>query len=85
MKIGGTHCAPLLLRQAHIGKVENSHLELVIEELNLQGIVAQRMKLITKMKVMVVAHEHPNPIKNEDPKEKEANKYFQPKLLAAAD
>ena len=57
----------------------------MIEELHLHGIVVQRTELITKMKAMVFVHEYPNPIKKEDPKEKEAKKHFHPKLLLAAD
>ena len=40
--------------------------------------------MITKMKVMVISHAQQNPIKKEDPKEKEATKCFDPKLLTAA-
>ena len=57
----------------------------MIEEWCLRGIVVQRTELITKMKAMVISHEHPNPRKKEDPKEKDTKKYFHPKLLAAAD
>ena len=40
--------------------------------------------MITEMKAMVIDREHPNPIKKEEPKEKEAKKYFYPKLLIAS-
>ena len=41
------------------------------------------MELIAKMKVRVIVHEHPNAIKKEDTKEKEARTYFHSKLLTA--
>ena len=35
------------------------------------------------MNDIMIAHESPNSIKKEDPNEKEAKKYFHPKLLIA--
>ena len=84
MKIRHTHHTPLLLRQAHIGKVTNAYRRLLIEELCPRGIVVQRMELITKTKAIVISRECPNPIKKENPKEKEAKKCLHPKLLTAA-
>ena len=40
--------------------------------------------MISKMKTTSIAHEYPNLVKKEDPKEKEAKKFFHRKLLVAA-
>ena len=75
----------LLLGQVQIIKVTNIHRELIIKEFHLRGIVAKKTELITKMKLMEISHEHPNPMKKEDLKEKEAKKIFHSKLLTAVD
>ena len=62
MNIRGINSAPLFLVQACAGKVPSVYQKLVIEELHLRGIVAQRTELITKTKVVAIAHEYPNPM-----------------------
>ena len=50
----------------------------MIEELHIRGIVANTKELITKMKYVLIYHEHPNP-KNEG-----VTKIFRPNLFTAA-
>ena len=69
----------LLLGHVQIGKILSAHQELVIEELYLQGIVANKKELIARMKIMLINNKH------SDPKNDEKKKYFNPKFLAAAD
>ena len=65
MKIRGIDHAPLVSRQAQVGKVTNAQRELLIEELHVREIVINANELVTKMKSMLIDHEYPNP-KNEE-------------------
>ena len=79
MKIRGIDCIPNLVRQVQDGKVTNTQMELLIEELHVKVIVVITKELNVKMKYVLFHHEHLNP-KNE-----EVKKFVHPKIFTAAD
>ena len=79
MKVSGATHAPLLLGNVQIGTITNIQRELMIEELHLRGVVVGRKERITKMKLLLVEHAHP------DAKCEATKKHFYPKLLTASD
>ena len=70
---------PILIGKVKIGKITNAQWELSIEELHLHCIVVERKELITKMKSTLITNEYPNI------KDKNAIKFFDPKLSTATD
>ena len=78
MKVTGAARVPLLLGKVQIGAITNAQCKLMIEESHLRGIVVGRKELITKMKSMLVQHEHHNS------KCEARKKCFFPKLLTAS-
>jgi hypothetical protein len=79
MQVKGVHYTPLILGKVQLGKITNAQRELLIEELKMRNITVSRNELITKMKAMLIADEHPNT------SDEKLKKFFFPKLLTAAD